>query len=1379
MPAPNDFPLPQGTSDSAGLDSLSRAITQAIQDGFASAAERQAALEFAQAGKMNPSDTDFDAAVSAHLQALRSAAPSPQAQAQMLLDDGIAPAGMSREAIEQTLTPAGVERSLAQPLVQPPVAEMHPELAPGMLYNRQATLAPTGTGSRYSSYQSGLAPDVETREFAPDVEAPASFDLVAPARDRHLTEAGPVGGSGGRGFGGGGSGGGFNGGGGGFGGGSSLAEGDDGPGRWSADNAAGAEYLRRKKQRDREGQANNYRPDSSNDEPMEASYAEPDYIDSDARAYNTGWRGRVQEARDTMQGGLQEAFKSKDMAFAVGFGAMQSLSGLTKAVSPAVGGEYYNPAQVEEQAATSALPLVGSIVGTVVGGRLGPAGALAGQFVGGSVGQTAEDLIDQYSAGHTFAQQKAGMSLGEGRGGPEAVDEFVNALRGAATPAVKELADSMATLGKTGVVSPGAASTFGAMQFTLGPDYSAAISSTAHYLESSPALAGERVKFGQGTFTADELYAESSYAYGHGDFEAGQNLAATATARNTPPDVTGGLFSKDWAKALKESVVGTPREQKGGLTTWETVQEDWTSFVGGSRPGVISPANQAKAAKEAARGQTAYEDYEAGQAAQAQGAANVSVAAGTLQLAQIGGAGAAQMRGLLPGLSSSLGDVRATYEQQIGRDTRLMQEYPHDAAIQQQGKTDITTLRGEETKEDVLGATVRKGVFQTGLQEEEATFGLEEARGVLGGKSGDQLFKARQARGTELSREAQDANNPLNPAQRAQMETEAAGIQYSAKTAAYSDRLQGLDIGAEKAGLAVSHARSFDTPGALYQAQTGELDAYKGKIAELSSELAAGGLKLDDYKGKQSQLIEVQGHVSQITAQRRDEQIANNSAIAGAKLSIDTAGLADQLQVGGSVSVDRKALDADWAGKLKADQDAVAQFKPGSVPWYEARAKVAEDTAQHKAADDALNQYRPNIETQIGDIRAGGELRRSQSAFHRAELAPYSEEGGNPLTHANQYESQINRSLGQVGVEERGLDDYKAQLTKEGRFDKKAEADYLEKRNSVEEQRDTLLDSRAEVEHDKLFAFGRMLPEVEARGGGGVGSSVVTYAALSASLGANTPYSGSWANIDAPAHGVYGGSMGYGGAAAAHGPTSPAGHPAIAGTPYTPMSIKNGTDATGRHRHTEGGLIDGKMLHDLHRQHSAATLLDTGQDVSVLTGQVLGTHRRAPAHSDLSGKMLDRHHTDAFSLATGKPISLAGQSGVPYLPSHPDIEHPAIVGAWHGAGSRGAGVMTGSAGSTEGAGNLANRFGVWAGNPADFTKAHPNVQAAHDVGAFGAMPLHAPTSDGGGLSVTNALLARIAQALESHPRPSATLPQAPASGLARLLGHGLNAYDIH
>lgn len=451
--------------------------------------------------------------------------------------------------------------------------------------------------------------------------------------------------------------GGFDGGGGNGGFSASGAAADDGPGWWSQENAFGADYFRRQKDHarhyasdDRPG--SNYRPGNRDGEPIEATYAELAYIDSDARAYDTGWCGHVQQARDTVRSeisSLKESLSGMDGAFAIGFGAQFTVSGLTHALAPALSGEAYLPAQVSQEAATSFLPLLGAVAGTVIGAKVGgPTGDLAGQFVGQAAGAGLEDVIDQYSAGHTFAQQKAGMSLGEGRGGPEAVDEFVNALRSAATPAVKELAESITALGKSGVVSPGAASTFGALQFALGPAYVENVSGTARYLESSPALAQERVQFGQGTFTADQLYAQSQFAYAHGDFAAGQTLAATATARDTPPDQVGGLFSGGWQQALREGITGTPREQKGGLTLGEIVQEDWTSFVGGTRPGLPTPTAQAKARQQAQAGQSLYEDYEANQSSQALGSARTAQAAGVLQLALVEGAEAAQLGALLP-----------------------------------------------------------------------------------------------------------------------------------------------------------------------------------------------------------------------------------------------------------------------------------------------------------------------------------------------------------------------------------------------------------------------------------------------------------------------------------------------------------------------------------------------------------------------------------------------------------------------------------------------------------------------------------------------------------------------------------------------------------
>ena len=192
----------------------------------------------------------------------------------------------------------------------------------------------------------------------------------------------------------------------------------------------------------------------------------------------------------------ENPWQSMGMGFAIGFAATSLFSGVEKAIMPGISGESAVPWQAEEQAATSLLPMVGSIGATLAARKLGPGAEMAAQFVGQGAGQLLQDSIDQWTTGHIFAQTRAGEELGEGRGGAEAVKEFTDALRNAATPAAKELAEFMTKVGSTGPVSPSAAAGFGILQTDQGTAFERNQTAVLGYLNSSPFLRAERDQYG-------------------------------------------------------------------------------------------------------------------------------------------------------------------------------------------------------------------------------------------------------------------------------------------------------------------------------------------------------------------------------------------------------------------------------------------------------------------------------------------------------------------------------------------------------------------------------------------------------------------------------------------------------------------------------------------------------------------------------------------------------------------------------------------------------------------------------------------------------------------------------------------------------------------
>lgn len=1369
----------QITNQQAALDALRAKEAQPLDADLQAQAEKEVALEFARAGKLAPSDGEFDDATQDRLEQFRT-------EARLRLEQEAQARGQALPTLPTVpprLTPAqtrqmGPEAVSAYNAARP--------AAIGQYYQAIADLrgggAPAYAGADYASKLTFSAPADAGESFS--ARSFNSDDMEAEAVNRGWRgplapnkESGPdVDGAVGMGYGGDGGGGGSNparearmeGGG-------SHAAGGGPPRDKSLNNPDDYDAIMQRRRDVETDQRNQYSvagrfgelgTEAANRERLEAyqagGIATSKELESLAPEEVASFGGRAAK-------NLKGMLKGQG-AYALAYGAGSFLEDEGRIAAQQNDGQYYTPEQRQTQQATS-YQAIGTVAGAVIGGVFGE--PIIGAGIGGGIGSVAQAFVganDQRDQDVRQTNEQMQVAMGSLR-------DFSQSLRDASAVS-GELKTALTTLSNAGPgVGEGTIAGADALSSALGERYNPALSGATAYLAQNPILQGLTPGLAAvgGNLPSRDLGGLSVDAAFRGDWKSSNDYAALEQGASQNPK---------WL-AAKQTVDRYNKETDGQKTGYNygpgIVGPD--EFAAAQKQLDEQPEHTPAAIKELHDNQKARTNaidlYYGANSAQEQAKTRLALVDSRMSVLEASGASDATLQKAAQGVfAASHANTPALRAAGAGIDAYLTANPNLDAHTKADLQAQRDVALTDAGQLDAASAGTRRTLFERSFGTEAAKYSLTETRSQLEGRSAADIQQATNRQSHFLEGTADNPKSPLGDAERQGLREQALKLRYSAQQSVFQENLTHDDNLIGKAELGVTKARGFGSAEDVYTAQGGEIDGFKSKITELTAEMRRGGQSVADYARESRELSQAQGQVSQLTAQRRDERLAANSSIDSSQISIDTAGLSRAVSIGGSAAIPQAGIDADYDKSIKDKQAAVNAYVPGDPRRKAAEAEVASLTTAKRAFDDDAEVYRPDADTRIADIRGEGSFRRSQSAFQRAELAPYSEEGGNPLTRANELSAAITqdekRRTANFGLETARRTELQGKMGSDGKplWGKPAEEAYTIHQEQFNDALDADKTRQAEVEHDKLFAFGRMLPEVEAGGGGGIGSAVVTYAALSASFGASSPYTGSWAHSEAPAHGVYGGSGGYGGAAAAHGTTSPAGHPAIAGTPYTPMDIENGMDATGRHTHTEGGLIDGKMLHDLHRQHSAATLLDTGQDVSVLTGQVLDTHRRAPAHSDLSGKLLERHHTDAFSLATGKPISLSGQSGVPYLPSHQDIEHPAVVG-----GSRGAGVMAGGAVSTEGGGNLANRFGIWAGNPADFTKAHPNVQAGRDVGAHD-VPFHAPSGSDSNAQMI-ALLSRIAQALESHPRPSATVPQAHGASILGALSSVLNAHKMH
>lgn len=895
--------------------------------------------------------------------------------------------------------------------------------------------------------------------------------------------------------------------------------------------------------------------------PLDAEYPSSDFIDVEGRAYNAGLGGRVREAGDRMRAGVSEMMRMPGMDWAIGFGAMSTAQGVTSALKPAVGGEEYIPGQVAQQSATSLFPLIGAVAGTVAGFRMGGAqGALGGQFVGQSLGQTAEDLTDAYQTGHTFAQQRAGEALGSSRGGKEAVDEFVEALRTAATPAVKQLADTMTAVGRTGPVSPGAASEFGQLQFQLGSDFDATTTGVQKMLDSSPYFARQRQAFGTAPLTGvspGEYRGLAAAGAATGNYDAMEQALAYAEAVETRGVENPGYRVK--SDFIKREEGQNVFEQIGEAFVPSRVRayneaKDALGTTPQFLPGTVTPATRKRHEDMEAQ----YETFQEDQALVATATSHLGADSARLSLRVLQGGGAAAMRGAQAGLEADArGGINAAEA-----DIAILAGYKKDSP---QFAPFYDNMIGADRQKEAAfrAAPVENSVaaVAAGLAEEQARFTNRNLRDTIAGRTAAEQFSGDIEYFHHRGREARTLPG-LSPAQRDQMESEALAGAYQTQQGLYAETLGNLDNAIGTAGVQAGRARLFGSAGDVDQAQTQELDAFKAKVAELNQELAHGVLTATDRIAKERELSQVYGQSDQLAAARRDSRLATGDAFASDQLQIDSAGLGRAVRLGGSGAIDTAALDRDFAGVLAADQARVNAYAPGSVGRRDAEAKMAKDRAHFAEVEDGFSLYTPTARERTAGLQAGGRLSREESAFHRSLEAPnpYGGPMADAMTRGLGLERAYGTEISRLGTEFGKETARRAQRVAAGKWDDLAQEAYVGDQERYLSRVDNLENRRAGLEHDRTFEMFGALPEriIGTQGmSAGVQSALIAPGAVSAWFGGGGPGVGNWGGGPAAVMARLGGAAGppQGVQAAVH--------------PYHPDTVATGT---GHGYHYEGML---------------------------------------------------------------------------------------------------------------------------------------------------------------------------------------------------------------
>jgi hypothetical protein len=787
-------------------------------------------------------------------------------------------------------------------------------------------------------------------------------------------------------------------------------------------------------------------------------------------------KATIAEMSAGLEGDPSKPFwKNGAFGFAAGFGSMATISAETRAFRPMLSGESYLPSQQAEQAITGLGPIIGTLAGGALGGKFGPAGVAGGAFIGQSVGSGIEDAIDTYASGHTFAQERAGNSLGAGRGGVDAINEFTEALKNAATPAAKELAEFLTKVGQTGAVSAGAAAGFGQFQIGLGTAFGEKSDALLGYLDSTPQLAAQRVRFGTDptSLSSGDYRSIGTLAAVSGDY-AGMDAALSYAANASTLEAQNPQYTKD--KSLVTSVDSVP---------W------WQRAIGMGGSFDPEAVNQARArlGTEAQWTNGAPADLNAairGEYQQARANAATSETAGY----EMAGMSEVLQRTAITGGSSAISSAAIGFGRQLDIDRGAISSTedilrqgllrkPGDPALLSKLSSFEAQYEADNTREfqiNRLAATT-----YAGEQEATAGLGLSQTRGNLqgyilrggsyqGGASQEQdIINNRLGFASERDREA---TNPLfSPQERATLSTQAQDLrnqaamdQYSYRASDYQQRIGETETGIGQAALGVSRSQTYGDPSSYAGAFAGLSDAYTAKMKELSDELARGGLTLDDTIKKTQELTSVRASLNQLPNEEAKAFYSTSSSIDASYTAVGTSSSSIARMTGGSgaaIAGLNAAFDAN-SNKFSLYSAAANDPRLSPADRANALAETGRLTQQAMGLQIEKTQFSFAPLTQARQIDIEGQLDRAGKSF--LEQGNLNQLRGEGFSLANQAVSDFDKQI--AGIKK----DFGGTIP-----------DFLQP--YISQTRNQLLGKRAEIGYEMDKSFFDNLPSIAIGGG--------------------------------------------------------------------------------------------------------------------------------------------------------------------------------------------------------------------------------------------------------------------------------------------------------
>ena len=218
------------------------------------------------------------------------------------------------------------------------------------------------------------------------------------------------------------------------------------------------------------------------------------------------------------------------------------MSAVEKGAAPTVQGISQIP---REAAVVGGSEAIGTGLGLAAGLATGnPIIGIVGSEFGGATGR----MLGSYAESHTFDPEKYGQQQGYGAGSTDAVKAFADALRNTATPAIKELGE---TIGKASqqfgtTTKEGAgkqAEAFAKLQFGEGVQYEPIQAAFNSYLGKNPLLAQTGNVFSTQGLSKSDFENIASVAALQGDMSGVQAAMAQAQANRTVINANAGLFT--------------------------------------------------------------------------------------------------------------------------------------------------------------------------------------------------------------------------------------------------------------------------------------------------------------------------------------------------------------------------------------------------------------------------------------------------------------------------------------------------------------------------------------------------------------------------------------------------------------------------------------------------------------------------------------------------------------------------------------------------------------------------------------------------------------------------------------------------------------------